>query len=93
MDWSRKHLSELVSVCKLCEEDVSLSTAQRMAFARTYSLAKQFISLPNAGGARNISTTIAMTCDACHGAFQYDCPGRTDWQHPCRLVRERAGQP
>lgn len=82
-------MSELVSVCKLCAEDAELSTAQRAGFAKTYSLASRLTSLPNAGGSANIVTAITMACSACHGAFQFQCAGRTDWQQPCRLVQER----
>ena len=91
MDWARKHLSELVSVCRLCEEDAALTDAQRAAFAGIYSLAGQFTSLPNAGGQRNVATTIVIVCRACRSSFRYTCPGRTDWQQPCRLVQERTG--
>jgi hypothetical protein len=82
-------MSELVSVCNLCAEDTALSTAQRTGFAKTYSLASRFASLPNAGGSANIVTAIAMACGACRGAFQYQCSGRTDWQQACQLVQER----
>lgn len=93
MDWSRKHVSELVSVCKMCEEDTALTSAQRTGFAKTYSLASRLASLPNAGGSANIVTTITMACGACHGAFQFQCPGRTDRQQPCQLVQERTRRP
>jgi hypothetical protein len=92
MDWCRKHVAELVSVCKLYEDDTALTSAQRTAFAKTYSLASRLASLPNAGGSANIVTAKTMACSACHGAFQFQCASRTDWQQPCRLVQERTRQ-
>lgn len=93
MDWARKHLSELVSVCRSCEEDTTLSSSQQAAFAGIYALAGRFTSLPKAGGQRNVATTVGIVCRACRGSFQYKCPGRTDWQQPCRLVQERTRPP
>jgi hypothetical protein len=65
----------------------ALSSVQQKAFAMTNLLARQFTSLPNAGGSANIVAAMTMACGACHGAFQFQCPGRTDWQQPCRLVQ------
>ncbi len=89
MDWPRKHLSELVTVRRVCEADTTLSSSQQAAFAGIYELAGRFTSLPNAGGQRNVATTVAIVCRSCGSSFRYTCSGRTDWQQPCRLVQER----
>ena len=74
MDWARKHLSELVSVCRLCEADSTLSSSQQAAFAGIYELAGRFTSLPNAGGQRNVATTVVIQ------ALFYQATNRTPGQ-------------
>lgn len=92
MDWRRKHLCALASVCKDCIEDPALTISQRSEFAETYRLAKRFASFPNAGDVKNVTAAIAMACGACQAAFDHRCAGRYDWQQPCPLMQNHAGR-
>ena len=87
MSWRRKHVSDLAGVCKQLGEDLSLSAIQRNKFAESYRFAKQFSSVPNAGGAHNVTAVITMVCSACQATLNHDCVGRYDWQQPCLLIQ------
>lgn len=87
MDWVRKHMLDLSGVFKKCREDTSLTFAQREKFSQTYVAAKQFSTLPQAGGSSNVTAVIFMGCAACQDGFHNECPGRYDWQHRCLLMQ------
>lgn len=87
MDWSRKHLCDLVGVCKECRNDTALRTRQRKAFADAHEFSKRISSLPNAGDASQILAAIAQSCGGCQSAFKPECRGRTEWHQTYPLIQ------
>ena len=85
-DWSRKHLCDLVSVCKRSEADPTLTIAHQKAFAGAYAHAKQFECFPNAGGTHNLVAIVTMVCAACRSTSRHQCSGRSHWDSPCQLL-------
>jgi transcriptional regulator of nitric oxide reductase len=88
MDWGRKYICDLASACKKAKQDPALSNAQQASFSKAHAHAKSFSSLPNAGGIKNVATTIGMVCDACQNAGYQSCSRRDDWQQPCGFMDE-----
>jgi hypothetical protein len=89
IDWNRKHLSDLVCAFGPCKDDPTLSAPHREELSAAYAFAKQYSTLPNAGGTQCLVTAIAQLCNACRNTSRYECAGRSDWQQPCVLMRER----
>ena len=89
MNWRRKHLCEIASVCKGYSEDPELSDMDRAAFAELHIFAQRHSSLPDAGGTQNIGSVITKTCGVCQAALLHECSGRTCWQQPCLLMHPR----
>lgn len=87
MDWRRKHLCDLVSVCGKYQVDQDLAPAQRKTFAAVRQAVKQLASLPQAGGAAQVAAVIAQLCAACLSTARHPCPGRSEWRDPCVLMR------
>ncbi len=85
MDWCRKHMGELAWACKNLSQDPDLADNQRQALGKLYALAKQWSSIPNAGGTANLATVVAMACNTCQ-----QCEGRNDWREPCLLIYDNA---
>ena len=90
MVWSRKHVCDLAGLCQKLEQEPALTIEQREKFAEIYSFAKQFSSIPNAGGMKNVVAVVSMVCGACQVAFDHKCSGRYDWQQPCLLMKASA---
>lgn len=87
MDWIRKHINELAGICKVFSEDPALSPTQRDVFLTAFAMAKPASSLPQVGDARLANQIVIAMCVACRNAFEHDCPGRSDWQNLCKLMR------
>ena len=88
--WRRKHVCNLAGVCKKFGEDPSLTQITQNRFAETYRFIKQFASVPNAGGAHNVTAVISRVCGACKTTLDHECAGRDNWQQPCLLMQNIA---
>lgn len=86
MDWSRKHICSLASLCREALYDETTPSNQRAKFAVVFQLAKEFSTCPQAGGFEGVHQVLVAMCDLCREFSLQDCAGRCTWQEECGFM-------